>query len=116
MGRAQNDNCLTHFVLLLYIFCSLLDVLARSRLLCLLQVCRCAFEHDHTSLTAALGPQVNDPIGVASHVHVVLDHDHGVAAVHQLVDDLEQVGGVRLVQAGGRLVHHVNAARFVQFA
>jgi len=46
----------------------------------------------------------------------VLDHDYRIAAVHQLVDDLEQVGRIRLVHARSRLVHHIDAAFLVQLA
>ena len=46
---------------------------------------RRALEHDPPALAAAFGAQVDDPVGVADDVQVVLDDDHRVAAVDQPV-------------------------------
>ena len=56
---------------------------------------------------AALGPEVDDPVGRLDHVEVVLDDDHGVAGLHQAPEHLEQPLHVGEVQAGGRLVEDV---------
>ena len=53
---------------------------------------------------AALGPEVDDPVGGLDHVEVVLDHHHRVAVVAQAVQHLEQQVDVVEVQARGGLV------------
>ena len=63
---------------------------------------------DHlAALLAALGAEVDDPVGGLDHVEVVLDHDHRVAGVDQAVEHVEQPLDVGEVQAGGRLVEDV---------
>ena len=37
---------------------------------------------DLTALLAALGPEVDDVVGLLDHVEVMLDHQHRVARVH----------------------------------
>src|SRR5207245_8898046 len=56
---------------------------------------------------AALRPQIDDPVGVADDVEVVLDHHDGVAGLHQAVEDLEELLNIGEVQAGGGLVQNV---------
>src|SRR5665647_3577679 len=66
-------------------------------------------DHPATTVTA-LGPQVHHPVGALDHIQVVLDHDHGVALVHQRLEHSQQPPDVLEVQAGGRLVQHVHRA------
>ena len=56
---------------------------------------------------AALGAEVDDPVGLLDHVEVVLDHEHRVARVHQPLQHLEQLLDVGEVEAGRRLVEDV---------
>ena len=53
---------------------------------------------------AALGPEVDDPVGGADHVEVVLDDDERVSGGDQPPERPEQLRDVVEVQAGGRLV------------
>src|SRR5437764_1182780 len=55
-----------------------------------------------------VGAQVDDPVGRLDDVEVVLDHDDGVAQVHQALQHLQQLADVVEVQAGGRLVEDVD--------
>ena len=59
---------------------------------------------------AALGPQVDDPVGGLDHVEVVLDDDDRVPLLDQAVQHLEQHAHVLEVEAGGRLVEDVEGA------
>ena len=59
---------------------------------------------------AALGAEVDHPVGGLDHVEVVLDDDDGVALLDQAVEHLEQLLDVREVQAGRRLVEDVERA------
>jgi peptide chain release factor 3 len=59
---------------------------------------------------AALGAEVDQPVGGLDDVEVVLDDDDGVAVVAQAVQHLEQHLDVLEVQAGGRLVEDVERA------
>ena len=56
---------------------------------------------------AALGPEVDDPVGGLDHVEVVLDHDHGVADVDEPPEHVQQALHVGEVQPGRRLVEDV---------
>ena len=61
------------------------------------------FDHDRTAAFAALGAEVDDPVGRGDHVEVVLDHDQRMPGLQQLVEGAEQLGDVLEVQAGGGL-------------
>jgi hypothetical protein len=63
-----------------------------------------ALGHDQAAGVAALGAEVDQPVGRADHVQVVLDHDQRVAAVDQLAQRAHELGNVVKVQAGGGLV------------
>ena len=71
---------------------------------------RRALRDDLAALLAALGAEVDDAVGRLDHVEVVLDHDDGVALLHQPVEHLQQPLHVREVQAGGGLVEDVERA------
>ena len=59
---------------------------------------------------AALGAEIDDPVGGLDDVEVVLDDEHGVAVVDEAVEHLEQLLDVVEVEAGGRLVEQVERA------
>ena len=50
------------------------------------------------------GPEVDDPVGGADDVEVVLDHDERVAGGEQLAEGAQQLRDVVEVEAGGGLV------------
>ena len=52
----------------------------------------------------AFRAQINDMVGGLDHVHVVLDQEHAVSGVHELVQRREETFDVGQVQAGGWLV------------
>ena len=62
------------------------------------------------AIFAAFGAEVDDPVGVADDVEIVLDDDDGVAEVGEAVEHLEQLADVVEVQAGGGLVEEVERA------
>ena len=63
--------------------------------------------HDLTAVLAGTGADVDDPVGRADGVFVVLDHDQGVADVAESHQGLDQPVVVALVQADRRLVEDV---------
>jgi hypothetical protein len=65
---------------------------------------------DLAAAVAAFGTEVQQPVGGLHDVEVMLDDDHGVALVDQLVQHFQQLLGVLEVQAGGRLVEDVERA------
>ena len=69
-----------------------------------------ARDHDASAAVAALGAEVDHPVGGLHHVHVVLDDHHGIAGVAQAVQDFQQQLDVVEVQAGGGLVQDVERA------
>ena len=60
--------------------------------------------HQRTAADAALGSEVDEPVGAADEVEVVLDGDDGVAGLEQLAERGEQHLDVAAVQPRGRLV------------
>ena len=69
-----------------------------------------ALGDDPATTAAALGPEVDQPVGALDDVEVVLDDDDRVALVDQALEHAEQLADVLEVQAGGRLVEHVDGA------
>ena len=70
---------------------------------------RAAVEHPPAALPGA-GADVDDPVGPAYDVQVVLDDEQRVARGLEPVQHVEQRLRVGRVQAGGRLVEHVDDA------
>ena len=70
---------------------------------------RTAVDHLSAVLTGA-GPDVDDPVGGADRVLVVLDDDQGVAEVLEPQQGLDQPLVVALVQPDRGLVEHVEDA------
>ena len=62
------------------------------------------------AVLAGAGPEVDDVVGRADRLFVVLDDDHGVAEIAQPRERREQRAVVALVQADRRLVEHVQHA------
>src|SRR5688572_8832460 len=58
-----------------------------------------ALDDHRAAAVAALGPEVDDPVGGLDHVEVVLDDQHGVALVDEPLQDVQQPSDVLEVQA-----------------
>src|SRR5277367_5011265 len=71
---------------------------------------RCAFGDDLAAVFAAFRTKVDDPVGIAHDVEVVLDDDDGVAEIGEAVEHLEQPANVIEVEPCGRLVEQVEGA------
>ena len=69
-----------------------------------------ALGDDLAAMDAGGRADVDDVVGLADGVLVMLDDDHGVAEVAQVVERVEQAGIVALVQADRRLVEDVEHA------
>ena len=63
------------------------------------------------AMDAGAGAHVDDIIGVADRILVMLDDEHGVAEIAQAIERDEQPLIVALVEADARLVEHVEHAR-----
>ena len=74
------------------------------------QVVDRAADHDAAAVLAGVRADVDDPVGRADGVLVVLDDDEGVAEVAQPDQRLDEPVVVALVQPDGRLVQHVEHA------
>ena len=71
---------------------------------------RRAFGDDFAAVHARAGAHVDHVVGGADRVFVVLDHQHGVADVAQVLQRGQQAVVVALVQADRRFVEHVHHA------
>jgi len=69
-----------------------------------------AFGDDLAAVHARARTHVNDVVGGADRVFVVLDHQYAVADVAQVFQGADQAVVVALVQADRRLVQHVHHA------
>lgn len=88
----------------------LLQILPRITPLRLRDVLRRPFGHDLPAKVSSLGSQVDDPVRVFDDVEVVFDDDNRVAAVHEAVEDFEELFDVVEVEAGRRFVEEVERA------
>jgi hypothetical protein len=69
-----------------------------------------ALGHDRAAVHAGAGTDVDDVVGGADGVLVVLHHQHRVAQIAQVREGAQQALVVALVQADGRLVEDVHHA------
>ena len=71
---------------------------------------RAPFGDDVPAVLARARAHVDDPVGAAHHLLVVLHHEHGVAEVAQTLERADQAVVVTLVQPDRRLVEDVEHA------
>src|SRR5437016_14548930 len=74
-------------------------------------VLRCTASHDGAAFVAALGPEVDDPVGALDDLEVVLDDEQRMAALDELTERRDQLVDVVQVQAGRRLVEDEERVR-----
>ena len=86
------------------------QVLAGDRLLDLGDALHRAAVDDLAAVLAGARADVDDPVGFADGLLVVLDDEHGVAEVAQADERVDEPPVVALVQADRRLVEHVQHA------
>src|SRR6218665_2833447 len=66
---------------------------------------------DAPALLAALGAEVDDPVGLGDHVQVMLYDHHAVAGIDQAVQHADQLVDIGHVQAHRGFVQHVEGVR-----
>ncbi len=66
--------------------------------------------HHFAAVTAGARAEIDDVIGAANRVLVMLDHQHGVAQVAQRFQRLQQAIVVAMMQTDRRLIEHVQHA------
>jgi len=86
------------------------EELAGDRLRVALDLLRGALGDDVAAVDASPGAHVDEVVGRAHHLFVVLDHEHGVAEVAQALERPDQLAVVALVEADRRLVEDVEHA------
>ena len=64
--------------------------------------------HDGTAALAALRAEVDDVVGAFDKVEVMLDDDDGVAALHERLQNADELGDVVGMEACRRLVKDVD--------
>ena len=67
----------------------------------------CSHGHHAAALVTPFGTQIDDVVGRKDHLRVVLDDDHRVALVHQVVDHSHEGLDVREVKSRCRLIQDV---------
>ena len=58
----------------------------------------------------APGPEIDNVIGRAHHVGIVLHNNDGVAEIAQFCENPDQPAGIAAVQSDGRLIEHIAGA------
>ncbi|MPN00669.1 hypothetical protein SDC9_147865 [bioreactor metagenome] len=71
-------------------------------------ILRGAGGHDLSPAEPTFGTHIDHPVGGLDDVEVVLDDHHGVTAVDQPAEHVEESADVLEMQAGGRLVEYVD--------
>ncbi len=69
-----------------------------------------ALGDDLAAMFAGGRAEVDDPIGVADGLVVMLDHQHRIAEVAQALEGIQQARVVARMQPDGRLIQHVQHA------
>ena len=87
------------------------EVVAGQRARVLQEIGVAAGVHDGAAVDTRPGADVDDPVGGADGVFVVLDDDERVAQVAQRDERVDEPPVVALVQADARLVEHVEHPR-----
>ena len=64
-------------------------------------------DDDLSAALPALGAEVDQPVGAFDYIEVMLNHQHGIAAVAQCFEHLNQLMDIGEVQPGGRFVENV---------
>ena len=62
------------------------------------------------AIGSALRAKVEDPVGAANHIQIVLDDEDGIAQIGEPVQDLHQFAYIVKVKTGGGLVEQVESA------
>ena len=65
--------------------------------------------YDRATTGATFRTKVDDPVGGANDVEVVFDHQQGVAGIAQPLHAKQQLTDVVKMQAGRRLIEHVES-------
>ena len=68
---------------------------------------RRALRHQLTAADASLGTEVNQPIGGAHDIEIVLDDQHGIAGIDQSLQGFQQARDILEVQTRGRFVQDI---------
>ena len=68
---------------------------------------RGAHHHDLAALITAIRSKINDPVGTADHIEVVLDYEDRIALIHQALHHINQLAYIKKTQAGSGLVDWV---------
>src|SRR6185437_2267433 len=87
-----------------------LQRLSGQALIHLRNLLRSSLGDEAAAAGAAFGPEINDPVGGFDDIEIVLDDEHGVAQIHQRLQDPKQVLDIFKVQAGCRLVEQIEGA------
>ena len=76
---------------------------------------RSALSYNHTAAATTFGADIYDPVSLFDYIHVVLNHNHGVALVNQTVEHPHKNTDILKMQAGGRLVKYVKSTAGIAF-
>ena len=68
-----------------------------------------ALGYDAAAFFSAFGAEIEDPVGVADDVQVVLDDDDRVSEIGETVQNVEQLAHIVEMQSGGRLVQQIKS-------
>ena len=55
--------------------------------------------HDLAPLIATIGTVIDDSVGATNHIEVVLNHEHEIALIHELLDHIHELVHVAETQA-----------------
>ena len=62
--------------------------------------------HDRSACQTSLGAHVDDPVGIADHVKIMLDDDDRRPAFDQSINDFKKRAHIKRMQSDGGLVEH----------
>ena len=76
-----------------------------------LDLIRRAAGYDFAAMTSRTGTKIDDIVGAANGVLIVLDHQHRIAQIAQRLQGVQQAIVIAMMQSNRRLVEHVQHTR-----
>ena len=67
--------------------------------------------NDSAAFVTAAGAHVNDIVGIADYIQIVLNHDHCRAVFDKFAENFEQSPDIQRMQSDGRLIENENRVR-----
>ena len=91
------------------------QVLRRIAFLILYQLLRRPFKQHPSPPIATFRANIDYMIGYFDHIHIMLNHQHGIASIHQFVQHHQQMPYILKVKPGCGLIQNIKSFSRIPF-